>query len=173
VHLILILNILKDFKILYLISLLVNFCSPMMAPKKDKGKSQTLILTSESKVPASPISATELANRFSPLGTEYPFSFYSSTLVTPFDPFADVSQKPSSYVPKPNFKKPSGYVILPFCQYVFSIELEHSNVKSASNLALSYFPKGFHWIYEHPQKTLSFYSNILSQTKSVQIRPIF
>jgi hypothetical protein len=81
--------------------------------------------------------------------------------------------KPTGNVPKPSFKKTSGYVILPFCQYLFSIELERSNLKSASNLALSYFPRGFHWIYEHPLKTLSFYSNILTQTKSVQIGPIF
>jgi hypothetical protein len=118
-------------------------------------------------------SAIELANRFAPLGSECPIASYSSTLVTRFDHFADVSLKPSGYAPKPSFNKTSGYVILPYCQYLFSIELEHSNVKSASNLALSHFPKGFHWIYEHPLKTLSFYSNILTQTKSVQIGPIF
>jgi hypothetical protein len=94
-------------------------------------------------------------------------------LVTPFDPFADVSLKPSGYVPKPSFRKTSGYVILPFCQYLFSIELERSNVKSANNLALSYFPREFHWIYEHPLKSLSFYSNILIQTNSVQIGHIY
>jgi hypothetical protein len=45
----------------------------MMAPKKDKGKSQALVLTSESNVaPASPISATELANRFAPLELTIP-----------------------------------------------------------------------------------------------------
>jgi hypothetical protein len=144
-----------------------------MGPKKDKGKSQALVISSEPKALTPPISATELANRFAPLGNEISTASYSSTLVTPFDPFADVSLKSSGYVPKPSFQKTSGYVILPFCQYLFSIELERSNVKSASNLALSYFPRGFHWIYEHPLKSLSFYSNILIQTRSVQIGPIY
>jgi hypothetical protein len=129
-----------------------------MGPKKDKGKSQALVISSESKTLTPPISATELANRFAPLGNEISSASYSSTLVTPFDPFADVSLKSLSHVPKPSFRKTSGYVILPFCQYLFSIELERSNVKYASNLALSYFPRGFHWIYEHPLKSLSFYS---------------
>jgi hypothetical protein len=143
-----------------------------MGPKKDKGKSQALVISSESKTLNPPISATELANRFAPLGNKISSASYSSTLVTPFDPFANVSLKSSSHVPKPSFRKTSGYVILPFCQYLFSIELERY-VKSASNLALSYFPRGFHWIYEHPLKSLSFYSNILIQTNSVQIGPIF
>jgi hypothetical protein len=138
-----------------------------MGPKKDKGKSQALVISSESKALTPPISATELANRFAPLGNEISTASYSSTLVTPFDPFVDVSLKSSGYVPRPSFQKTSGYVILPFCQYLFSIELERSNVKSASNLALSY------WIYEHPLKSLSFYSNILIQTRSVQIGPIY
>jgi hypothetical protein len=143
-----------------------------MAPKKDKGKSQALVISSESNSLAPPISATELANRFTPLGNEISLATYSSTLVSPFDPFAVVSLKPSGNVSKPSFRKTSGYVALPFPQYLFSIELERSNVKSASSLAFSYFPRGFHWIYEHPLKNLSFYSNILLLTNSVQIGPI-
>ena len=143
-----------------------------MAPKKDKGTSQALVLKSESNaIIASPISATELANRFAPLGSEYPIASYSSALITSFDPFADASQK--SRFAGTSFKKPSGYVLLPFSQHLFSIKPEHSNVKFASNLALFYFPNGFHWIHEHPLKTFTFYSNILTQTKSVVIKPIY
>jgi hypothetical protein len=76
-------------------------------------------------------------------------------------------------VPSTIYNKPSAYMVLPFSQYLFSIELERSKVKSASELALSYFPNGFHWIPEHPLKSLAFYSNILSQTKSISIKPIF
>jgi hypothetical protein len=94
------------------------------------------------------------------LGTDYPIATYSSTLVTPFDPFADVTQKPR--FASTSFKKPFGYVLLPYSQYLFSIQHEHSNIKTASALALSYFPRGFHWIPEHPLKTLTFYSNILT-----------
>jgi hypothetical protein len=62
------------------------------------------------------------------------------------------------------------FLILNIC---FLIEPECSNVKTASALALSYFPRGFHWIPEYPLKTLTFYSNILTQTKSIEIRPIY
>jgi hypothetical protein len=40
-------------------------------------------------------------------------------------------------------------------------------------LALSYFPTDFHWIPEHSQKNLAYYTNILIQTKSVHFKPIF
>jgi hypothetical protein len=139
-----------------------------MAHKKDEGKSTALVLKSES--PASPVFAIDLANRFAPFSSEYPIS-YSSTLATPYDPFADVSQKPR--VPSTAYNKPSAYMFLPFSQHLFSIDLECSKAKSARDLALSYFPKGFHWIPEHPLKSLAFYSNILSQTKPIVIKPIF
>ena len=114
-----------------------------MAPKKNKGKSQALVLKSEfNAITTSPIFATELANRFAPLGSEYPIASYSSTLISPFDPFVDVSQK--FRFAGTAFKKPSGYILLPFSQHLFSIKPEHSNVKFASNLAFSYFPNGFH-----------------------------
>jgi hypothetical protein len=143
----------------------------MMAHKKDKGKSTTLVIKPKSNIlSAPPISAIELANRFAPFGSENPAS-YSSTLAAPFDPFADFSQKPR--FAGPTYNKSSAYMTLPFSQHLFSIELERSKVKSASDLALSYFPKGFHWIPEHPLKSLAFYSNILSQTKSVVIKPIY
>jgi flagellar biosynthesis/type III secretory pathway ATPase len=91
VHLILILNILKDLRILFLIFLPVNFCSATMAHKKDKGKSNALILKSESNVAhASPVSAIDLANRFAPFGSEYPASYFN-TLAALYGPFADVS----------------------------------------------------------------------------------
>jgi hypothetical protein len=140
-----------------------------MAHRKDKGKSTALVPV-KSKSPASPIFSIDLANRFPPFSSEYPVS-YSSTLIAPYDPFVDVSQK--SRVPGTVYNKPSAYMVLPFSQYLFSIELERSKAKSASELALSYFPNGFHWIPEHPLKSLAFYSNILSQTKSISIKPIF
>jgi hypothetical protein len=52
-----------------------------MAPKKDKGKSQALVIPSEPRSLAPPISATELANRFTPLGNEISSATYSSTYI--------------------------------------------------------------------------------------------
>jgi hypothetical protein len=91
-----------------------------MAPKKDNGKSKALVLQPESKLvaPASPISATDLANRFAPLGSKYPIVSYFSTLVTPFDPFADQSQKPR--FAGTSYKKPSAYMLLPYSLLLFS-----------------------------------------------------
>jgi hypothetical protein len=76
-----------------------------MESKKDKEKtdSKALILKPESVVAtSSPISSIELANRFSHFSSDLPAS-YSSTLISPFDPFVDFPQK--SRVPFINHKK--------------------------------------------------------------------
>ena len=148
-----------------------------MAPKKDKDKNvstddlKTLAIKIESNVVASHVSSLDLANRFSPFNPDYPIS-YSSTLISPYDPFADVSKK--SRAPGIDFKKPLAYMILPFSQHLFSIEINRSSAKkSAEELAFSYFPPKFHWIPKHPLKSLAYYSNILTQPKSLYIKPIF
>ena len=147
-----------------------------MGPKKDKGKkvlsydSHALVLKPESNVPKSPVSSLDLANRFSPFSNDQLVS-YSNTLISPYDPFVDASKK--SRVPRIDFKKPLAYLILPFSQHLFSIEFNRSSTQSAGELALSYFPPGFHWIPEDSSKNLAYYSNILLQTKFVHISPIF
>jgi hypothetical protein len=76
-----------------------------MTSKKDKGKidSKALVLKSESTVATSSlISSVDLANRFSPFSLELLVS-YSSTLISPYDPFADFSKK--SRVPYIDYKK--------------------------------------------------------------------
>jgi hypothetical protein len=83
---------------------------------------------------------------------------------TPFTP---------SFLSLPIFIDPSIYISLPFSQHLFYIEKNHSHIKSPKQLILSYFPPDFHWIPEHPQKNLVYYTNILIQTKSVHIKPIF
>jgi hypothetical protein len=162
----------SDFQ-LFLISSLVNFCSATMASKKDKEKtdSKALVLKPESAVAtSSPISSIELANRFSPFSSDLPVS-YSSTLISPFDPFADFPQK--SRVPFIQHKKPSAYMVLSYFQHLFTIEMNRASIKSANKLSHSYFPQNFHWIPEHSKKTLAFYTNILIQTKSIHFKPIY
>ena len=51
--------------------------------------------------------------------------------------------------------------------------MNRASIKSPSDLALSYFPRNFHWIPKHPQKNIAYYSNILKQTKSVHFKPIY
>jgi hypothetical protein len=65
------------------------------------------------------------------------------------------------------------YIRLPSVQSLFSIEKNHSHIKSPNELALSYFPPDFHWIPEYPQKNLAYYTNILIQTESIRFNPIF
>jgi hypothetical protein len=144
-----------------------------MASKKDKEKidSKALVLKPESAIASSsPISSVKLANRFSPFSPDLPVS-YSSTLITPFDPFVEFSQKPR--IPYIDHKKSSPYMILPYSQHLFSIEMNRASIKSPIELAHSYFPQNFHWIPEHSKKTLAFYTNILKQTKSIHFKPFY
>jgi hypothetical protein len=99
------------------------------------------------------ISSIELANRFSPFSSDLPVS-YSSTLISPFDPYVDFPQK--SRVPYIDHKKSSPYMILPYSQHLFTIEMNRASIKSANELAHSYFPQNFHWIPEHSKKTSCF-----------------
>jgi hypothetical protein len=85
-----------------------------MASKKDKEKidSKALVLKPESAVAnSSPISSIKLVNRISSFSSDLPVS-YSSTLISPFDPFVDFPQK--SRVPYIDHKKSSPYMILPY-----------------------------------------------------------
>jgi hypothetical protein len=84
--------------------------------------------------------------------------------------------KPKSTLSPPSlpiFTDPPIYISLPSSQNLFYIEKNHSHIKSPKQLILSYFPPNFHWIPEHPQKNLAYYTNILIQTKSVHFKPIF
>jgi hypothetical protein len=147
-----------------------------MASKKDKGKgkidSKALVLKPESTPPvtSSPISTIDLVNRFSPFNPDLPVSYFS-TLISPYDPFADFPQK--SRVPFIQHKKPSAYMVLPYFQHLFTIEMNRASIKSPNELAQSYFPHNFYWIPEHPKKNLTYYTNILKQTKSLHFKPIY
>jgi hypothetical protein len=164
--------------ILFQIFSLVNFCSATMASKKkDKEKmdSKALILKPESTIAASPaISSIALTNRFSALNPGSPVS-YSNTLVSAYDSFVDSSQKPRAlfiylFI---KYDKPFAYVVVPYFQHLFSIEINCAHIKFPGQLALSYFSPNFHWFPEYPTKNLSFYTNILIQTKSVNLKPLF
>jgi hypothetical protein len=164
--------------ILFQIFSLVNFCSATMASKKkDKEKmdSKALILKPESTIAASPaISSIALTNRFSALNPGSPVS-YSNTLVSAYDSFVDSSQKPRAlfiylFI---KYDKPFAYVVVPYFQHLFSIEINCAHIKFLGQLALSYFSPNFHWFPEYPTKNLSFYTNILIQTKSVNLKPLF
>ena len=97
---ILILNILKDPKILSLISLPMNFCSAAMATRRLKDKHPTT-KTTKALVKKEPASPVDIANHFIPLGT-IPKPNYSSVLASPYDPYAMV---PARHPVKPTFSR--------------------------------------------------------------------
>jgi hypothetical protein len=66
-----------------------------------------------------------------------------------------------SRVPFIDYKKPSAYMVLPYFQHLFTIEMNRASIKSPKELAHSYFPRDFHWNLEHPKKNLTYYTNIL------------
>jgi hypothetical protein len=88
-------------------------------------------------------------------------------------PLVSKPESTSSLSSLPIFIDPPIYISLPFSQHLFYMEKNHSHIKSPKQLILSYFPPDFRWIPEHPQKNLIYYTNILIQTKSIHIKPIF
>ena len=57
-------------------------------------------------------------------------------------------------------------------QNLFSIEPNKASITNPFRLATSYFPPQFHWILEHCQKNVQFYSDILRLENSITIRAI-
>jgi hypothetical protein len=87
---------------------------------------------------------------------------------------ASSTKSSSSIVPYvPPIILPPIYVPLLTVQHLFSIEKNHSQDISPRELALSYFPPNFHWVPENLQKNLDYYTNILFQTESVKLYPVY
>jgi hypothetical protein len=62
------------------------------------------------------------------------------------------------------------YMAVPYFQHLFTIEMNCTSIKSPNELALSYFPRNFHWIPEHPKKNLTYYTNIRSRRRNLRNR---
>ena len=140
-----------------LISLPVNFCSVIMASRRSSDKtpdSNNQIVKVEL---ASPINTV---NRFTTLGT-IPKPNYSSVLASTYDPYTLIhSHRPVQTV-FPRNPNASQYVKKHYVQNLFSIEPNRASITNPFRLATSYFPPLFHWIPEHNQKTVQYYSTIL------------
>ena len=114
---ILILNILKNLKILSLISLPVNFCSVTMASRRPKDNHPTE--TSKQIVKKEPTSSLDITNHFTTLGT-IPKPNYSIVLASSYDPYAitPVNQPIKTVFPK---NSPQ-YIKKQYFQHLFYIE---------------------------------------------------
>jgi hypothetical protein len=179
---ILILIILKELIPPFLISSLVNFCSATVTSKKDRGKgklvnppvNEPLAIKPESALIGTPVvspftTSLALTNRFMTFNPE-PNVTFNSALATDYNPFLGSPQRPRMSFVKA--KKPSSYVRLPYFQHLFFVEIGMTPIKEPSQLALAYFPPRFHWVPKHPLKDISYYTNILVETKLLGLKAI-
>ena len=89
-----------------------------------------------------------------------------------YDPYAltNVHQPVQTVFPRnPNA---SQYVKKRYVQNLFSVEPNRASITNPFKLATSYFPPLFHWIPEHRQKNVQYYSEILQHENSITIKPI-
>ena len=152
----------------FLISLSVNFCSVIMASRRSKDKTPATDNQIVKNEPASPLN---IVNRFTILGT-IPKLNYSSVLASTYDPYAltNVHQPVQTVFPRnPNA---SQYVKKRYVQNLFSVEPNRASITNHFRLATRYFPPLFHWIPEHGQKNVQYYSKILQHENSITIKAI-
>ena len=148
-----------------LISLPMNFCSVTMVSRrlKDKTPATTNPIVKKELVPS-----LDIVNRFTPLGT-IPKPNYSSVLASLYDPYALAIVNQPVKIAYPNA---SQYVKKQSIQNLFSVEPNRTFITNPFRLATSYFPPQFHWIPEHGQKNVQYYSDILRHENSITIKAI-
>ena len=153
---------------LSLISLPVNFCSVPMASRRSNDKTPA---TTNPIVKKEPVSSLDIVNRFTPLGT-IPKPNYSSVLASQYDPYALATVHQPVKTIYPNASNTSQYVRKQYIQNLFSVEPNRASITNPFRLATSYFPPNFHWIPEHSQKTVQYYSEMLRHENSIVIKAI-
>ena len=151
-----------------LISLPVNFYSVIMASRRSRDKTPDTDNQIVKNEPASPLN---IVNRFTTPGT-IPKPNYSSILASTYDPYALTSVHQPVQTVFPRNLNASQYVKKRYVQNMFSVEPNRASITNPFRLATSYFPPLFHWIPEHGQKTVQYYSAILQQENSITIKAI-
>ena len=139
-----------------------------MASRRSKDKTPATDNQIVKNEPASPLN---IVNWFTILGT-IPKLNYSSVLASTYDPYAltNVHQPVQTIFPRnPNA---SQYVKKRYVQNLFSVEPNRASNTNPFRLATSYFPPLFHWIPEHSQKNVQYYSKILQHENSITIKAI-
>ena len=139
-----------------------------MASRRSKDKTP---VTTGQIVKKELVSPLEIVNRYTPLGT-IPRPNYSSVLAIPYDPYAltTVNQPIKTVYPKAS--NASQYAKKQSLQNLFSIEPNKASITDPFSLATSYFPPRFHWIPEHGETTVQYYSDILRHENSITIKAI-
>ncbi|KAL0015274.1 hypothetical protein SO802_002343 [Lithocarpus litseifolius] len=117
------------------------------------------------------VSSLEIVNHFTPLGT-IPKPNYSSVLVSSYDLYALISVNQPIKTDFPKASCTSQYVKKQSFQNLFFIESNRASITDLFRLATNYFRPRFHWIPEHSEKTVQYYSDILRHENSITIRAI-
>ena len=91
-------------------------------------------------------------------------------MASSYDSYAltSVNQLVKTVFPKTSYT--SQYVKKQRFQNLFSIETNKASITDPIRLATSYFPPKFHWILEHSEKNVQYYSNILRHEKYITIK---
>ena len=137
-----------------------------MASRRSKDKTPA---TANPIVKIELVSSLDIVNRFTPLGT-IPKPNYSSVLASPYDPYALATVNQPVKTVYPNASNASQYVKKQSIQNLFSIEPNRASITNPFRLA--YFPPQFHWIPEHCQKNVQYYSDILRHKNSITNKAI-
>ena len=123
-----------------LISLLVNFCSVIMASRRSRDRTPDTNNQIVENEPASPINTV---NRFTTLGT-IPKPNYYFVLAFTYDPNALTNIHRPVQTVFPRNPNASQYVKKRYVQNLFSVEPNRASITNPFRLATSYFPPLFH-----------------------------
>jgi hypothetical protein len=117
-------------------------------------------------------SPIQMANQYTTLGTIPPRPTFQSALISQFDPFVEsIPLKP--FISPRRFERTSPYHAKSSSHNLFFVESDFSHLKSPEAITKAYYPSLWHFPAIHSEKSLKFYRDILFQTKSIQINPIY
>lgn len=119
--------------------------------------------------PVNPSSTAPLVSKFQVLGTiPKPYNSVLASQPKPVDPFGCVQ----TVNPRPNTSQNSPYIPISQ-QNLFHIEPHMKFKEDPVRLAAQFFPPGWHFLPMATFKNLAYYKDILVQTESVFIKPIY
>jgi hypothetical protein len=118
-------------------------------------------------------SPTQMVNRFTSLeSTISPRPSFQSALISPMSPY-DPFELSKPQKPFIRYPKSSPYFAKEPSHNLFIVEPDFSHLKSPEAIAKVYFPPRWHFSAIHLDKSIEFYRDVLLQTKSIQINPIY
>lgn len=130
--------------------------------------------------PIAPVQPVNLVNKYTVLGQiPKPYSTVLASKPPVIDPFATSSKPVIPSVPRKQVipfdicGKPVSEYTQSHVDNLFFIEHFMKPSNNPVKLAAQYFPPGWHFVPSAPYKSLSYYKEILFQTDSVFIKPIF